>query len=144
MMTRKDNNRLYLEFNEISEFFFKSWVYGYKHLGWLVKRDKADLQSKGIPTPSITQFELWANKFENYIKVYLQNDFRECGMNPNNPLEFDAFKKWIYRDHNLYLTYTIKSITIATSLIGLDQVGFEESGQNIQNPGYSSYPSFSR
>ena len=40
MMARKES-RDYIEFNEIFEFFFKSWVYGYKHLGWLVKRDRS-------------------------------------------------------------------------------------------------------
>jgi len=40
MMSRREN-RDYLELNEIFEFFFKSWVNGYKHLGWQVKRDRS-------------------------------------------------------------------------------------------------------
>jgi hypothetical protein len=40
MMSRKEE-RNYVELSEICEFFFKSWVYGYKHLGWIVKRDKS-------------------------------------------------------------------------------------------------------
>jgi len=40
MMSRPEEKN-FLEFNEIVEFFFKSWVYGYKHVGWQVKRDKS-------------------------------------------------------------------------------------------------------
>jgi hypothetical protein len=41
MMFRPDKNRNYVEVNEIIDFFFKSWVQGYKHLGWQIKRDKS-------------------------------------------------------------------------------------------------------
>ncbi len=83
---------------------------------------------------------MWANKFENHIRIYLQNDFRECGFNTNKPIDFESFKKWIYRNHNLYLTYTIKEVTIATSLTYLDEVGFED---NLQNSNLK-YPTFNR
>lgn len=39
-MMIKQDNRNYLEFNEIVDFFFKSWIQGYRHLGWNVKADK--------------------------------------------------------------------------------------------------------
>jgi hypothetical protein len=106
--------------------------------------------SKGLPAPTITQFELWASKFQNHIIIYITNDFRECGLDPNRPMDYETFKKWIYRDHNLRLTYTIKSVVIATSLIGLDEVGFDES-VNVgstsyvsPNTGTFSYPTFNR
>lgn len=94
--------------------------------------------SKNIPAPTVTQFELWANKFEDNIKIYLINDFRECGIDSNKPIDFDTFKNWIYKDHNLYLNYANKSISIATSLICLDEIGFTDNSQII------SYPSFSK
>ena len=40
-MMNKPELRNFLEFNEIVDFFFRSWVYGYQHLGWQVKRDKS-------------------------------------------------------------------------------------------------------
>ncbi len=103
--------------------------------------------SKGIPVPSITQFELWANKFENHIRIYLSNDFRECGVDISRPIDFDLFRKWIYRDHNLKLTYTIKNVVIATSLISLDDLGFDDSvSVNVSSQGGNTnmlrYPSF--
>jgi hypothetical protein len=85
------------------------------------------LASKGIPTPSITQFELWASKFENHIRIYLNNEFRECGLDPNRSMDFETFKKWIYRDNNLRITYTIKNVIIPVSLVALDEIGFEDN-----------------
>jgi hypothetical protein len=40
MMDRIED-RKYINFNEIVQFFFKSWIYGYKHLGWIVKQNKS-------------------------------------------------------------------------------------------------------
>ena len=65
-------------------------------------------------------------------------------------MDYETFKKWIYRDHNLRLTYTIKNVVIATSLIGLDEIGFDESvnvSSNTSlnpNTGTLSYPTFNR
>jgi hypothetical protein len=57
----------------------------------------------------------------------LQNDFRENGIDINKPIDYNTFQKWIYKDHNLYLTYADKSIVIATSLICLDDIGYNDS-----------------
>jgi hypothetical protein len=103
--------------------------------------------TKGLPASTITQFELWASKFENHIRIYLTNDFRECGLDINRPLDFDTFKKWLSRDHSLKLSFAWKNVTIATSLIVLDEIGFDDSF--MQPPGFSpinpqqiGYPSF--
>jgi len=102
--------------------------------------------SKNIPTPSITQFELWASKYENNVKIYLTNDFRENGIDINKPIDFEIFKKWITRDHSFYLTYATKSVVIATTFSDLDDIGFDDnsSSQNSQSNQFSSYPTFSK
>lgn len=41
-MMIKNENRNYLEFNEIVDFFYKSWIQAYRHLGWNVKNDKGN------------------------------------------------------------------------------------------------------
>lgn len=74
--------------------------------------------------PTITQFELFATKFESNIRIYLQNDFRACGIDINSPIQYDTFIKWIYQDHIIYLNYSFKSVAIATSLIYLDEIEF--------------------
>lgn len=33
----------YLDFNDILDFFFNSWVFGYKHLWYLVDKDKSKI-----------------------------------------------------------------------------------------------------
>jgi hypothetical protein len=45
MMPRPEE-RNFIEFKEIVDFFFKSWVYGYKHLGWQIKKDKSKFKIK--------------------------------------------------------------------------------------------------
>jgi hypothetical protein len=65
----------------------------------------------------------------------------------NRPLDFDTFKKWLSRDHNLKLSYAWKNVTIATSLIALDEIGFDDSssqpsGFSAINPQQIGYPSF--
>jgi hypothetical protein len=42
MMKGIDPSRTYLEFNEIVNFFFRSWIMGFRHLGWIVKNDKSN------------------------------------------------------------------------------------------------------
>lgn len=95
-----------------------------------------ELANKNIPVPSITQFELWANKFENNIRVYLANDFRECGIDVNKPIDFNSYYNWINKDHNLYLTYANKYVTIATNLLYFDEIGYSEETL--------SYPTFKK
>jgi hypothetical protein len=41
-MMSKPENRNYLEFNEILDYFVKSWIQAYRHLGWNVKMQKGD------------------------------------------------------------------------------------------------------
>lgn len=103
------------------------------------------MAQRNIPTPNITQFELWANKYETNLNIYLQNDFRENNLDINKPIDFDIFSKWLLKDHNLYLNYADKSIVIATNLMGLDEVGFNDSGSSNSsnnNADNYSYPSF--
>ena len=38
------------------------------------------------------------------------------------PISFEVFGKWIYQDHNIYLNYSSFSISVATSLIYLDDI----------------------
>jgi hypothetical protein len=37
----KKENRGYITFEELLNFFYQSWIYGFKHLGWIIKRDKS-------------------------------------------------------------------------------------------------------
>ena len=74
--------------------------------------------------PTITQFELFATKLESNIRIYLQNDFRQSGIDIDQPIQYETFVKWIYQDHVIYLNFSFKQVAIATSLIYLDEIEF--------------------
>ena len=131
MMNSYDKNRSYIEGNEIKEFFIKSFIYGYKHLLWQIQKDKNNFQKKNLPIVSMTQIELWAERFDTQIKSYIDNDLRESGIDPYSPIDFETFKKWIYKDHVIRLNYGGKSCEIATSLTKLDDIGFDEKSPYI-------------
>ena len=95
----------------------------------------ANFVSKNIPVPTITQFELFATKLESNIRIYLQNDFRQSGINIELPIQYETFVKWIYQDHVIYLDFSFKQVAIATSLIYLDEIEFIDNLGS--NPGIS-------
>ena len=124
MMTTVDKNRDYIEVNEIKDFFFKSFIYGYKHLIWQVQKSKNEFTSKNLPIVSQQQIELWAERYEFLIKSYIDKDLRENGIDPYKTMDFDTFKNWIVKDHSLYLQYGSKTCVIATSLVKIEEIGF--------------------
>ena len=124
MMTTTDKNRDYIEVNEIKDFFFKSFIYGYKHLIWQVQKSKNEFTSKNLPIVSQQQIELWAERYEFLIKSYIDKDLRENGIDPYKTMDFDTFKNWIVKDHSLYLQYGSKTCVIATSLVKIEEIGF--------------------
>lgn len=54
----------------------------------------------------------------------MQNDFRQSGIDINQPIQYETFIKWIYQDHVIYLNFSFKQVAIATSLIYLDEIEF--------------------
>jgi hypothetical protein len=64
------------------------------------------------------------------------NDFKECGMDPNKPIDMNTFLSWISRDHNLYLSYANKGVVLATNLLFLDLINYTDQ-ENLMK-----YPSF--
>ena len=149
MMTIPDQNRTYIEARDILDFFVKSWVQAYRHLGWQIGKQRSDFVSRQLPVPTIKQFEIWAAKYENQVRANVENDLRENGIDTTRPIDIDIFKKWLYKDHSLYIQYGHKRINVATSLIKLDEVNFEEEapgvrqqGSPMQGQGQNFYPGF--
>lgn len=127
MMNTNDKNRNYLDISEIKEFFFRSFIYGFKHLLYQVNKEKNEFQKKNLPVVTIGQIELWSERFELQIHSYIDKDLRENGIDPYGRMDFETFKKWIIKDHTIHLNYGGKNCDIATSLIKLDDIGFDES-----------------
>lgn len=127
MMSTPDMNRDFIKLEEIQEFFYKSFIYGFRHLGYQCKnRYAAELQNSKITVPTPKSLGSWAEKSENKIKEFIENDLRKFGIDPKSNISLMDFRRWIYNDHNLYLSYAGKNVVIATSLIKLDDVGLEE------------------
>ena len=127
MMNTNDKNRNYLEISEIKEFFYRSFIYGFKHLLYQVNKEKNEFQKKNLPVVTIGQIELWSERFQMQIYSYIDNDLRENGIDPYGRMDFETFKKWIIKDHTIHLNYGGKNCDIATSLVKLDDIGFDES-----------------
>ena len=127
MMNTNDKNRNYLDISEIKEFFFRSFIYGFKHLLYQVNKEKNEFQKKNLPVVTIGQIELWSERFQMQIYSYIDNDLRENGIDPYGRMDFETFKKWIIKDHTIHLNYGGKNCDIATSLVKLDDIGFDES-----------------
>ena len=127
MMNTNDKNRNYLDISEIKEFFFRSFIYGFKHLLYQVNKEKNEFQKKNLPVVTIGQIELWSERFELQIHSYIDKDLRENGIDPYGRMDFETFKKWIIKDHTIHLNYGGKNCDIATSLVKLDNIGFDES-----------------
>ena len=137
MMSLPDKSRDYIEISEIQNFFFNSYVEAYRHLAYQVKKEAKEFKKNQLPVATVKQLGKWAQKFEKEIKQYIENDIKQFIPNVTNSINFEQFKRWISNDHNIYVKYGHKTATIATSLIRLDDITYEESPiNNIKN-----YPS---
>ena len=138
MMSLPDKSRDYIEINEIKEFFFHSYVEGFKHLGWQIKRNPEEFKKNNLPIATIDQLGKWAQKFEKEIRNAIDRDLKEFDPNIGNILTFEQFLRWISIDHTIHIQYGPKIIQIATSLIRLDDIYYDESGVGSNNGVYPS------
>ena len=130
MMSLPDKSRDYIEISEIKEFFFNSYVEAYRHLGYLVQKEAAEYRRNNYPVATVKQLGKWARKFEKEIKDYIEKDLKATFPEITTSISFDQFKRWISLDHNIYVSYGPKNITIATSLLRLDDIRYEEDSSN--------------
>jgi len=130
MMSLPDKSRDYIEISEIKEFFFNSYIEAYRHLGHLIKKDEAEYRRNNLPFASVKQLGKWARKYEKEVKDYIEKDLKAFLPNITTSLNFEQFKRWISQDHNIYVSYGNKNITIATSLLRLDDIRYEEDSSN--------------
>ena len=130
MMSLPDKSRDYIEISEIKDFFFHSYVEAYRHLAFLVKREEGEYKKNNLPVATVKQMGKWASKFEKEIKDYIDRDIKGVFPNAINRINFEQFKRWIAQDHTIYVKYGNKNISVATSLIRLDDIRYEEGSVN--------------
>ena len=126
MMSLPDKSRDYIEISEIKDFFFNSYVEAYRHLAYLVKKNADEYKRNNLPVATPKQMGKWARKYEKEIKEYVDRDIKNFFGNVTNSINYEQFKRWISQDHTIYVKYGDKNISIATSLIRLDDIRYEE------------------
>ena len=127
MMSLPDKQRDYIEIREIKEYFYNSYIEGFKHLGWQIKRKPEEFRKYNLPVPTIEQLEAWAKKCGEDIIRVIDTDLKQFSQNLGNSMTFDQFMRWISADHTLYIQFGNKTIRIATSLTGLDGIYYDET-----------------
>ena len=137
MMSLPDKSRDYIEISEIQNFFFNSYVEAYRHLAYQVKKEANEFKKNQLPVATVKQLGKWAQKFEKEIKTAIDKDLKTFDNSITNVVTFEQFYRWISYDHTIYIQYGSKNIMIATSLIRLDDIHYEESPAG---PG-GAYPS---
>ena len=126
MMTVPDNNRNNIEINEIKTFMFNSYVEGFKILSNLVTVNQEKLRQNSLPVTNSNILVNWAKKSESKFYEDIENDIKMLNNNLESKLDYNTFVKWINVDHCLYLQYGFIYLPVATSLIALDSVKFDD------------------
>lgn len=126
MMSLPDTSRDYIEIKEIKQFFYLSYVEGFKHLIHQIKKNKVEFERNKLPVPSCQLIGKWAKKFEKEISLSIDKDLKDFDPNVTNCITFEQFIRWISIDHDLKLKYGPRTITIATSLLRLDDINYDE------------------
>ena len=127
MMNIPDNNRNRLQINEIKKFMFNSYIEGFKILGNLININQEKFKKSNLPITNSNTLINWAQKSEFKFYNDIDYDIKMLNSNLKNEMDFNTFFKWINVDHCLYLQYGFIYLTIATSLIPLDKVKFDDS-----------------
>lgn len=135
MMSLPDKSRDYIEIAEIKEFFYLSYIEGFKHLGFQIKKNPEEFKKNNLPVPTIQQFGKWAQKFQKEIYNAIDRDLKDFDPNVTNSITFEQFLRWISIDHTIYIQYDPKKIQIATSLIRLDDIKYDENITGGMGPG---------
>ena len=103
MMSLPDKSRDYIEIAEIKEFFYLSYIEGFKHLGWQIKKNPEEFKKNNLPVPTIQQFGKWAQKFQKEIYNAIDRDLKDFDPNVTNSITFEQFLRWISIDHTIYI-----------------------------------------
>ena len=127
MMSYPNKVRKTIDLDELKNFFYESFVQGYKHMAYKINEKPDELKMYGLPIASVSQIEAWAREFEKRIKNGFEKDLKMFDSTINESISFDQYRKWIFNDQTLYIKYGHKEFKIATSLIIFDVVEYQEN-----------------
>lgn len=139
MKVNSSQSNQFITADEIKEYFYQSWIEGYKHLGWQVNKNKFQFEGDGNKVPTVKQFETWSSKFRQQIYKSIEMDLAESGIDLTKEITFPMFCQWVQKDHTLYLGYSGKNVKIATDLMKLELIEYDNSmeGNEIRQSGFA-------
>lgn len=126
MMKNPNKVKETVEVDELKEYFYESFVQGYRHLGYIINQKKEKLKNLNMPVISIQGLETWAKGFEKKVKNGFGKDLKMFDSKIDDKINYEQYTKWIYYDQNLYIKYGIEELMIATSLVVFDNFFYEE------------------
>lgn len=143
MMDFPDFNKQFITISEIQNYIYNSWVKGFRHLAWLTRNNKTEFQRQNLPEIKDKQAISWAEKYKNQIYTSVGNSFMEIGVSYNQiSIDENTFLKWLYgQDRNMHYSYGNFNLHVATSLIALDDIGFDMGSQEFIDKSNNPYPS---
>ena len=138
MKVNSSQSNQFITADEIKEYFYQSWIEGYKHLGWQVNKNKFQFEGDGNKVPTVKQFETWSSKFRQQIYKSIEMDLAESGIDLTKEITFPMFCQWVQKDHTLYLGYSGKNVKIATDLMKLELIEYDNSmeGNELRQSGF--------
>ena len=79
----KKPDKLYLQFNDVIEFFKSSYIFGFENVLDFLAKNKEKLRAMNFPIPTRSQMEYFLSLNENNIRTYLTECFREINIDIN-------------------------------------------------------------
>ncbi len=125
---KRNQNQNYLTFNDIFDFFKKSWEKNFKFLyDYINYYLRDEFIRKNIVIPSNLQ-ELYGliGLHEEDLKNYLVSSLYDSGFfDINSTIGFNLFKNWAKKDSNTEITYGGKIFKFANSLNFMVNIGVD-------------------
>ena len=122
MKLKKKN---YLTFDEIREFFQRSWDTSFSSLYNIINyKFKPEFTANRIPIPP-SQRDLVAvgTRHSENLYNYLVKNLYDSGINTNQNITYEEFKKWAMKDNTIEINYAGKYFRFATSLMFMEKIG---------------------
>jgi hypothetical protein len=123
-------NKNYLMFDDLFQFFYNSWIYGFNYIfNYINYYYKQEFMQKNIPIPS-NQGELHnlVNKHKEDLNNYLVKSLYDSGININSAINYENFKHWALKDNTVEIIYSGKIFRFATGLKYFENIGLNITG----------------
>lgn len=122
-----DNYRNYLVFDDIYNFYLKTWGSGFHYIyNCLNYFYRKECEKSNIPIPNnMNEFNAVIGRHQEDLKNFLLQNLYESGVNPRQNINFEMFKLWAKIENPVIIEYAGKNFMFATSLNFMNYVGLD-------------------